>query len=190
MCVLCRRPLQVWGPGRGQREDEPACIFQGAPLQARRKLHEHHAVWPAFTHHRAQTQPHSWRSLWQDLREDRVRPYCNLCSDGASAHCSTNWIEVYLLLHHYPSLCCRRYVKHSQSPNSESRASASATFASCSQAPECSTSSSLNASLGGCGSPLSDGASRSASSSNGSNHSGTCNETNGLYDGKLPIWIC
>lgn len=81
-------------------------------------------------------------------------------------------------------LCCRRYVKHSQSPNSESRASASATFASCSQAPECSTSSSLNASLGGCGSPLSDGASRSASSSNGSNHSGTCNETNGLYDGK------
>uniref|UniRef100_A0AAQ5ZYN4 Ubiquitin carboxyl-terminal hydrolase n=1 Tax=Amphiprion ocellaris TaxID=80972 RepID=A0AAQ5ZYN4_AMPOC len=54
----------------------------------------------------------------------------------------------------------------------------------CSQAPECSTSSSLNASLGGCGSPLSDGASCSASSSNGSNHSGTCNETNGLYDGK------
>uniref|UniRef100_A0A673AK29 Ubiquitin carboxyl-terminal hydrolase n=1 Tax=Sphaeramia orbicularis TaxID=375764 RepID=A0A673AK29_9TELE len=49
-------------------------------------------------------------------------------------------------------------------------------------APECSTSSTLNASLGGCGSPLSDGASCSASSSNGSNHSGTCNETNGLYD--------
>uniref|UniRef100_A0A665UVL1 Ubiquitin carboxyl-terminal hydrolase n=1 Tax=Echeneis naucrates TaxID=173247 RepID=A0A665UVL1_ECHNA len=41
-----------------------------------------------------------------------------------------------------------RYVKHTQSPSSESRASASATFASCSQAPECSTSSSLNASLG------------------------------------------
>ncbi|XP_035517129.1 ubiquitin carboxyl-terminal hydrolase 4 isoform X1 [Morone saxatilis] len=77
-----------------------------------------------------------------------------------------------------------RYVKHSQIPNSESRASASATFASCSQAPECSTSSSLNASLGGCGSPLSDGASCSASSSNGSNHSGTCNETNGVYDGE------
>uniref|UniRef100_A0A665UWB3 Ubiquitin carboxyl-terminal hydrolase n=1 Tax=Echeneis naucrates TaxID=173247 RepID=A0A665UWB3_ECHNA len=36
--------------------------------------------------------------------------------------------------------------------------------------------------LGGCGSPLSDGASCSASSSNGSNYSGTCNETNGLYD--------
>uniref|UniRef100_A0A669BTR4 Ubiquitin carboxyl-terminal hydrolase n=1 Tax=Oreochromis niloticus TaxID=8128 RepID=A0A669BTR4_ORENI len=32
--------------------------------------------------------------------------------------------------------------------------------------------------------PLSDGASCSASSSNGSNHSGTCNETNGLYDGE------
>uniref|UniRef100_A0A4W6F6B4 Ubiquitin carboxyl-terminal hydrolase n=1 Tax=Lates calcarifer TaxID=8187 RepID=A0A4W6F6B4_LATCA len=32
--------------------------------------------------------------------------------------------------------------------------------------------------------PLSDGASCSASSSNGSNHSGTCNESNGLYDGK------
>ncbi|TKS71677.1 Ubiquitin carboxyl-terminal hydrolase 4 [Collichthys lucidus] len=77
-----------------------------------------------------------------------------------------------------------RYVKHSQSPNSESRASASATFASCSQTPECSTSSGLNASLGGCRSPLSDGASCSASSSNGSNHSGNCNETNGLYDGE------
>uniref|UniRef100_A0A672HRR5 Ubiquitin carboxyl-terminal hydrolase n=1 Tax=Salarias fasciatus TaxID=181472 RepID=A0A672HRR5_SALFA len=59
-----------------------------------------------------------------------------------------------------------RYVKQSQSPNSESRASASATFASCSQAPECSTSSTLSAGLGGCGSPLSDGASCSASSSN------------------------
>ncbi|KAF3689814.1 Ubiquitin carboxyl-terminal hydrolase 4 [Channa argus] len=77
-----------------------------------------------------------------------------------------------------------RYVKHTQSPNSENRASASATFASCSQALECSTSSSLNASLGGCRSPLSDGASCSASSSNGSNHSGTCHETNGLYDGE------
>uniref|UniRef100_A0A8D3D1F8 Ubiquitin carboxyl-terminal hydrolase n=1 Tax=Scophthalmus maximus TaxID=52904 RepID=A0A8D3D1F8_SCOMX len=32
--------------------------------------------------------------------------------------------------------------------------------------------------------PLSDGASCSASSSNGSNHSGTCNETNGIYDGE------
>uniref|UniRef100_A0A665UW56 Ubiquitin carboxyl-terminal hydrolase n=1 Tax=Echeneis naucrates TaxID=173247 RepID=A0A665UW56_ECHNA len=32
--------------------------------------------------------------------------------------------------------------------------------------------------------PLSDGASCSASSSNGSNYSGTCNETNGLYDGE------
>lgn len=82
--------------------------------------------------------------------------------------------------------CGRRYVKHSLSPNSESRASASATFASCSQAAECSSSSSLNASLAGCGSPLSDGASRSASSSNGSTHSGTCNETNGLYDGEQP----
>uniref|UniRef100_A0A7N8WN11 Ubiquitin carboxyl-terminal hydrolase n=1 Tax=Mastacembelus armatus TaxID=205130 RepID=A0A7N8WN11_9TELE len=38
-----------------------------------------------------------------------------------------------------------RYVKHTPSPNSESRATASA---SCSQAPECSTSSCLNASLG------------------------------------------
>uniref|UniRef100_A0A7N6BV04 Ubiquitin carboxyl-terminal hydrolase n=1 Tax=Anabas testudineus TaxID=64144 RepID=A0A7N6BV04_ANATE len=34
------------------------------------------------------------------------------------------------------------------------------------------------------GSPLSDGASCSASSSNGSNHSVTCNESNGLYDGE------
>lgn len=83
-----------------------------------------------------------------------------------------------------PVLCYRRYVKQSQSPNSESRASASATISSCSQAPECSTSSSINASLGGCASPLSDGASCSASSSNGSNHSGTCNDANGLYDGK------
>ncbi|KAM9409777.1 ubiquitin carboxyl-terminal hydrolase 4 isoform 2-T2 [Pholidichthys leucotaenia] len=77
-----------------------------------------------------------------------------------------------------------RYVKHTHSPSSESRASASATLASCSQTPECSTSSSHNPSLGGCGSPLSDGASCSASSSNGSNHSGTWNETNGLYDGE------
>ncbi|KAG7495009.1 ubiquitin carboxyl-terminal hydrolase 4 [Solea senegalensis] len=74
-----------------------------------------------------------------------------------------------------------RYVKLPQSPGTESRASAS--VASCSQAPECSTSTSVNAGLSGCGSPLSDGASCSASSSNGSNHSGTCNETNGIYDG-------
>ncbi|CAG5981457.1 unnamed protein product [Menidia menidia] len=77
-----------------------------------------------------------------------------------------------------------RYVKHSQSPNSESRASASATLSSCNQASECSTSSSVNAGLGGCGSPPSDGASCSASSSNGSNHSGTCTEANGLYEGE------
>ncbi|XP_032370262.1 ubiquitin carboxyl-terminal hydrolase 4 [Etheostoma spectabile] len=79
-----------------------------------------------------------------------------------------------------------RYVKQSQSPHNESRASASAsaTVASCSQAPECSTASSLNASLGGSGSPLSEGASCSASFSNGNNHSGTCNKTNGLYDGE------
>lgn len=82
-------------------------------------------------------------------------------------------------------LLCRRYVKQSQSPNSESRASASATLTSCSQAPECS----LSSSLGGCGSPHSEEASCSASSSNGSNHSGTCNETNGLYDGKLHSFL-
>ncbi|XP_040059318.1 ubiquitin carboxyl-terminal hydrolase 4 [Gasterosteus aculeatus] len=69
----------------------------------------------------------------------------------------------------------------SSAPPSAS-ASASATIASCSQAPECSTSSGVNASLRGCGSPPSEGASCSASSSNGSNHSGTCRETNGLYD--------
>ncbi|XP_075893390.1 ubiquitin carboxyl-terminal hydrolase 4 [Nelusetta ayraudi] len=76
-----------------------------------------------------------------------------------------------------------RYVKHSPSPNSESRASASATFASSSQAAECS-SSGVSGSLAGCASPLSEGASHCAGSSNGSNHSGTCNETNGLYDGE------
>lgn len=83
----------------------------------------------------------------------------------------------------------RRYVKHSPSPNSESRASASAsasaTFASSSQAAECS-SSGVSGSLAGCASPLSEGASHCAGSSNGSNHSGTCNETNGLYDGEQP----
>lgn len=77
-----------------------------------------------------------------------------------------------------------RYVKPSQSPCSESRATASATFTSCSQAAECSTSSGHNTNLGGCGSPLSDGASCSASSSNGSNHSGTCNGPNGLCEGE------
>ncbi|XP_011612065.2 ubiquitin carboxyl-terminal hydrolase 4 isoform X1 [Takifugu rubripes] len=71
-----------------------------------------------------------------------------------------------------------RYVKHTQSPNSDSRASASASFASSSQAAECSTS------LGASGSSLSDGASCCAGSSNGSNHTGACSETNGLYDGE------
>uniref|UniRef100_A0A667YNU4 Ubiquitin carboxyl-terminal hydrolase n=1 Tax=Myripristis murdjan TaxID=586833 RepID=A0A667YNU4_9TELE len=52
------------------------------------------------------------------------------------------------------------------------------------QAPECSTLSSLNAGLSGCGIPLSDGASCSASSSDSSNHSGTCNGPNGLCDGE------
>ncbi|XP_049588435.1 ubiquitin carboxyl-terminal hydrolase 4 isoform X2 [Syngnathus scovelli] len=74
-----------------------------------------------------------------------------------------------------------RYVKLPTSAGTESRASASAASASCSQVPECSTSSST--SLGGCGSPSSDGATCSASSSNGTNHSGTCSETNG-YDGE------
>ncbi|XP_061778663.1 ubiquitin carboxyl-terminal hydrolase 4 isoform X2 [Nerophis ophidion] len=77
-----------------------------------------------------------------------------------------------------------RYVKRPQCTESESRASASATFASCSQVPVCSTSSRASASLGGCGSPLSDGPSCSASSNNGSNHSGPATETNGLYDGE------
>ncbi|XP_056131407.1 ubiquitin carboxyl-terminal hydrolase 4 isoform X2 [Lampris incognitus] len=75
-----------------------------------------------------------------------------------------------------------RYVKHSPGPCLESRASATATFASCRQTAECSTSSSLNANLSGCGSPLSDRASCSTSSSNCSNHSGTCNGPNGLCD--------
>uniref|UniRef100_A0A667YNR1 Ubiquitin carboxyl-terminal hydrolase 4 n=1 Tax=Myripristis murdjan TaxID=586833 RepID=A0A667YNR1_9TELE len=38
--------------------------------------------------------------------------------------------------------------------------------------------------IGGCGIPLSDGASCSASSSDSSNHSGTCNGPNGLCDGE------
>ncbi|XP_077582894.1 ubiquitin carboxyl-terminal hydrolase 4 isoform X1 [Stigmatopora nigra] len=74
-----------------------------------------------------------------------------------------------------------RYVKQPQSGGNESRASASASFASCSQVRECSTSSGANAS---CSSPLSDGATCSASSSNGSNHSETCTETNGIHDGE------
>uniref|UniRef100_A0A3B3H6I0 Ubiquitin carboxyl-terminal hydrolase 4 n=1 Tax=Oryzias latipes TaxID=8090 RepID=A0A3B3H6I0_ORYLA len=73
-----------------------------------------------------------------------------------------------------------RYVKPSQSPNSESKASASATVTNCNQAPESSTASCL----GGCSSPLSDGASCSASSSNDSNHSGSGNKANGVYDGE------
>lgn len=79
-----------------------------------------------------------------------------------------------------PPHCYRRYVKQAQSPNSDGRASASASFASSSQAAECSTSS------GASGSSLSDGASCCAGSSNGSNHhTGACGgETNGLDDGE------
>ncbi|RVE73386.1 hypothetical protein OJAV_G00049000 [Oryzias javanicus] len=73
-----------------------------------------------------------------------------------------------------------RYVKHPQSPNSESKASASATVSSCNQAPESSSSSCP----GGCGSPLSDLASCSASSSNDSNHSRTGSKSNGVFDGE------
>lgn len=69
-------------------------------------------------------------------------------------------------------------MKHAQSPNSDSRASASASLASSSQAAECSTSS------GTSGNSPADGASCCTGSSNGSNHTGTCSETNGLYDGE------
>uniref|UniRef100_H3DAV3 Ubiquitin carboxyl-terminal hydrolase n=1 Tax=Tetraodon nigroviridis TaxID=99883 RepID=H3DAV3_TETNG len=71
-----------------------------------------------------------------------------------------------------------RYVKRAQSPNSDSRASASASFASSSQAVQGCTSS------GASGGSHSDGASCCAGSSNGSNHTGACSETNGLYDGE------
>lgn len=74
-----------------------------------------------------------------------------------------------------------RYVKPSLCP-SESRASASATVSSCSEAAECSSS----AANPGLNSPLSDGASCSASSpsTNGSNHSAPGPETNGMCDGE------
>ncbi|XP_051563513.1 ubiquitin carboxyl-terminal hydrolase 4-like isoform X2 [Myxocyprinus asiaticus] len=77
-----------------------------------------------------------------------------------------------------------RYVKRSQGTISESRASASATSSSSSQSPECIASvSSHSKGLSGCSSPVLDGASCSATS-NGSNHSGTCNGPNGVCDGE------
>lgn len=100
-----------------------------------------------------------------------------------SRHCEGCW-EIISNKHTLALTCApiplpfgRRYVKHSSSPNSESRVSASATFASSSQAAECSSSG-----VGGCGSPLSEGASHCAGSSNG--QAAACNETNGLYDGE------
>ncbi|XP_016314057.1 ubiquitin carboxyl-terminal hydrolase 4-like [Sinocyclocheilus anshuiensis] len=76
-----------------------------------------------------------------------------------------------------------RYVKRSQGTITDSRASASATSSSSSQSPECLASvSSHSTGLSGCSSPVSDGASCSAGS-NSSNHSGTCNGPNGVYDG-------
>lgn len=89
--------LQVWGTGRRQRKDEPACLFQGAPLKACWKLYKHHAVWPAFTHHRAQTQPPSRCSVWQDPGEDRVRP-CSVYAIHVAAwymwiNAKTEWVE-------------------------------------------------------------------------------------------------
>ncbi|KAK7909668.1 hypothetical protein WMY93_014352 [Mugilogobius chulae] len=96
-----------------------------------------------------------------------------------------------------------RYVKPVQSLSVDNRpsASASATLSSSSQASECSSSaaepsvdSGLNSGpdpgpnpgVSGCGSPASDGAScsASASSSNGTNHTASCTETNGMYDGE------
>ncbi|XP_020789546.1 ubiquitin carboxyl-terminal hydrolase 4 [Boleophthalmus pectinirostris] len=112
------------------------------------------------------------------------------------------------LLYHKIMERISRYVKPVQCSSGESRvsASASATLSS-SQAPECSSSavdcpldsgldSDLNPGLdpgpnpgpnpgaSGCSSPVSDGASCSASSSNGTNHSAPCTETNGMYDGE------
>lgn len=81
--------LQVRGAGGGRREDEPARVFQGASLQTRREFHEHRAIWPAVADHGAQTQPHSRRSVWHHLGEDRVR--CFLPSGDAQKQ-SVSWM--------------------------------------------------------------------------------------------------
>lgn len=49
--------------------------------------------------------------------------------------------------------------------------------------------SSHNAGLSGCSSPMSNGASGSACSTTGSNHSDTCNGPNGVCDGEEFIYL-
>ncbi|XP_036426871.1 ubiquitin carboxyl-terminal hydrolase 4 [Colossoma macropomum] len=78
-----------------------------------------------------------------------------------------------------------RYVKRSQATTMDSRASASATSSNSSHSVDCGVlASNHNAGLSSCSSPMSDGASCSAGSTNGSSHSETCNGPNGACDGE------
>ncbi|KAF4079160.1 hypothetical protein AMELA_G00189890 [Ameiurus melas] len=76
-----------------------------------------------------------------------------------------------------------RYVKHSQGTIMESRVFATATSSS-SHSDRGDLASSHNAGLSSCSSPMSNGASSSACSTTGSNHSDTCNGPNGVCDGE------
>ncbi|XP_026853329.1 ubiquitin carboxyl-terminal hydrolase 4 isoform X1 [Electrophorus electricus] len=79
-----------------------------------------------------------------------------------------------------------RYVKRSQGAMMDSRASASATSSNSSHSVDCGalTLSNHSTGLSGCSSPMSDAASCSAGSTNGSSHSDTCNGPNGVCDGE------
>ncbi|KAG7477995.1 hypothetical protein MATL_G00075790 [Megalops atlanticus] len=78
-----------------------------------------------------------------------------------------------------------RYVKQPQGSPSEGKASASSS----SQAAESATTTNHNVDQGGCGNPLSEGASCSSGCTNGTGqpleqHPDTCNGPNGVYDGE------
>lgn len=79
-------------------------------------------------------------------------------------------------------------MKHSQGTIMESRVFATATSSN-SHSDRGDLASSHNAGLSSCSSPMSNGASSSACSTTGSNHSDTCNGPNGVCDGKNHFYI-
>lgn len=80
-------------------------------------------------------------------------------------------------------------MKHSQGTVTESRAFATATSSS-SHSDSGDLVSSINTGLSGCSSPISNGATGSACSTTGSNHSDTCNgPNNGLCNGKQLVYL-
>lgn len=72
----------------------------------------------------------------------------------------------------------------------ENRVFATATSSSSSHSASADLASSHSAGLSVCSNPVSNGASGSASSTTGNNHSDTCNGPNGVCDGKEIFTIC